>query len=67
MMNVAQHWRLNEQRYRMTANTDSNGNTTFPPRPEIEQRTETRYVFVEEALEQEELLVERVQQQAEVA
>jgi hypothetical protein len=48
-MNVAQHWRLNAQRYRMTAQTTSAGELTFPPRPDVAQRAETRYVFVEEA------------------
>lgn len=42
-MKVAQHWRLNNQRYLMSGAVDNDGNVNFPPRPEVEHRTEIRY------------------------
>ncbi len=42
-MKIAQHWRLNEQRYQMNGTVDTFGNVNFPPRPEVAQRTEIRY------------------------
>lgn len=42
-MKVAQHWRLNEQRYQMNGVVDDAGTVNFPPRPPIAQRTEVHY------------------------
>lgn len=42
-MKVAQHWRLNDQRYQMNGAVDGAGNVNFPPRPEIAQRTDVHY------------------------
>ncbi|PJF42147.1 MAG: hypothetical protein CUN55_10430 [Phototrophicales bacterium] len=42
-MRVAQHWRLNNQRYMMNAVVDNEGRVNFPPRPKIQQRQDERY------------------------
>lgn len=62
-MHIAQHWRMNAERYQMQAQIDSNGNITFPPRPQVQHRTETRFVFMADVAEEETVVL---QQQAEV-
>lgn len=47
-MNVAQHWRLNEQRYQMSGMVNDGGEVVFPPRPEVSQRTEVQYELTKE-------------------
>ncbi len=44
-MNVPQHWRMNTQRYQLRGTRHEDGSVSFPPRPEVEQRHEERYVF----------------------
>lgn len=54
---------MNAERYQMQAQIDSNGNITFPPRPQVQHRTETRFVFMADVAEEETVVL---QQQAEV-
>jgi len=64
-MNIAQHWRLNEQRYSLVGEARPDGTVAFPPRPETLQRDIEQYDFdrepsAEEAKVVEVNLVERV-------
>lgn len=44
-MNISQNWRLNRQRYTLEGASNNEGEVTFPPRPNIENRTPERYEF----------------------
>lgn len=44
-MNISQNWRLNPQRYTLEGSSNEQGEVTFPPRPNIENRSLEHYEF----------------------
>ncbi|MCQ3930487.1 MAG: hypothetical protein DPW16_08490 [Chloroflexi bacterium] len=44
-MNISQNWRLNPQRYTLEGSSNEQGEVTFPPRPNIENRLPEHYEF----------------------